>query len=338
MQFRHSVCCFSSGSDPQHKLVLLEVTNRCNFRCSYCHVDFDLHQDSLLGERRLAEVLEELSALRFSALILSGGEPLLYPHLEAVLQRATALGFGVDLCTNGMLLTESRVTWLRKYLSRITVTLDTFAEETFDRMKGVRHAFRKCIAGLERLLASGFAVNVTIVPTALNAHQLAHTVQYLYTLGVKSIAVLKLYEGAKSRAVAPGQGSGPELERRILSAIDPFDDQALRISAKGFFLQGPDIGECRAGESVFGIDAKGFLLPCILLRQERPEWDLKRRRVSEALESMAAFVAEKRRLACPGCEHDASCRKGCLGSGYIQSGTLEPDVRCPLPGGEELLS
>jgi radical SAM protein with 4Fe4S-binding SPASM domain len=335
MQFRHSACCFSSGSDPQHKLVLLEVSNRCNFQCSYCHVDFDLHQDSLLGEHRTTEVLEELRALQFSSLVLSGGEPLLYPQLESVLQRATALGFDVDLCTNGTLLTEDRVAWLRRYLNRITVTLDTVDEETFDRMKGSRHAFQKCVAGLARLLASGFAVNVTIVPTALNVHQLAHTVEYLYALGVRSIAVLRLYEGPKSQAVTLGQGRALDLEQRILSAINPFRDQALRVSAKGFFLQGPDIGECRAGESVFGIDAKGFLLPCLLLRQERQDWDLKRRSVSEALDSMAAFVAEKRRLPCPGCKYDATCRKGCLGSGYLRSGALEADIRCPLHGDEE---
>ena len=117
----------------------ISVTDRCNFRCTYC-MPFDEYvwiarQEILTFEEieRLARIFIGLGVERIR---LTGGEPLLRKDLHRLVERLAALGGLQDLCltTNGALLAEQAPLLKAAGLKRINVSLDTLDPEKFKRI------------------------------------------------------------------------------------------------------------------------------------------------------------------------------------------------------------
>lgn len=105
--------------------VYIEITNRCNLACDFCHgTKRPLGTIPPEDFRRIAEKLRgETSYLYLHVL----GEPLLHPQLKELLAIAGELGFRVCLVTNGTLLHKRREELLAaKSLHKVSVSLHSF--------------------------------------------------------------------------------------------------------------------------------------------------------------------------------------------------------------------
>ncbi len=90
---------------PVRPVVIWNLTRRCNLTCKHCYaLSADHAYPGELDEAQMLAVLDDLKAYGVPALILSGGEPLLSPHLWPVARRARELGFHLGLSTNGTLI------------------------------------------------------------------------------------------------------------------------------------------------------------------------------------------------------------------------------------------
>ena len=161
----------------------ISVTDRCNFRCTYCM------PAELFGERY--EFLPRSEILRFEEiervarlalecgaekLRITGGEPLLRAELPSLVQRLAALPGGADLAltTNGVLLPEAAPALARAGLRRISVSLDSLDPGVFLRMNGGKLAVERVLAGIAAAEAAGFApikINC-VVQRGVNDHTL----------------------------------------------------------------------------------------------------------------------------------------------------------------------
>lgn len=171
---------------PLHDL-RISVTDRCNFRCSYCMPKevFDrdykfLPQTSLLSFEEITRVARLFVAHGVGKLRLTGGEPLLRKHLEVLVaqlsQLRTADGRALDitLTTNGSLL-ERKARALRDAgLKRITVSLDALDDTVFRRMNDVDFPVADVLRGIDAALAVGLAplkMNM-VVKRGTNEHEI----------------------------------------------------------------------------------------------------------------------------------------------------------------------
>ena len=105
--------------------VYIEITNRCNLACDFCHgTKRPLGTMPPEDFRRIAEKLRgETSYLYLHVL----GEPLLHPQLKELLAIAGELGFRMCLVTNGTLLHKRREELLAaKSLHKVSVSLHSF--------------------------------------------------------------------------------------------------------------------------------------------------------------------------------------------------------------------
>jgi cyclic pyranopterin phosphate synthase len=139
----------------------ISVTDRCNFRCTYCmpaevfgrDYAFLPHAEVLTYEeiRRLAAIAVELGVRK---LRITGGEPLVrrsLPDLIAMLaELRTPDGERVDLTltTNGSALRPLAGPLAEAGLGRITVSLDSLDDETFRRMNGVDFPVSRVLDGI----------------------------------------------------------------------------------------------------------------------------------------------------------------------------------------------
>jgi GTP 3',8-cyclase len=117
----------------------ISVTDRCNFRCSYCmpleKYEWIARREILTFEEiaRLARLFVKLGV---EEIRLTGGEPILRHGLEGLIAQMAQLDGLKDLCltTNASLLTEKALTLAQAGLKRINVSLDTINHDKFLKM------------------------------------------------------------------------------------------------------------------------------------------------------------------------------------------------------------
>ena len=161
---------------PLHDL-RISVTDRCNFRCSYCMPKevFDkqyrfLPHDALLSFEEITRTATAFVALGVRKIRLTGGEPLLRKHLEglvaqlATLRTADGDALDLTLTTNGSLLTRKARALREAGLQRLTVSLDALDDAVFRRMNDADFPVADVLHGIDAALAAGLGpVKVNMV-------------------------------------------------------------------------------------------------------------------------------------------------------------------------------
>jgi GTP 3',8-cyclase len=140
----------------------ISVTDRCNFRCSYCMPKevFDksysfLPQSSLLSFEEITRTARLFVAHGVQKIRLTGGEPLLRKHLEVLIGMLSELrtpdGTPLDLTltTNGSVLAKKAQALKDAGLQRITVSLDALDDAIFRRMNDADFPLAEVLQGIE---------------------------------------------------------------------------------------------------------------------------------------------------------------------------------------------
>ena len=117
----------------------ISVTDRCNLRCVYCMppqgIQLKAHHEILTYEE-ITAVVRAAAALGMRKVRLTGGEPLVRPHVERLVEMVAAVpGIqDISLTTNAVLLDRHASTLSRAGLRRVNVSLDTLRADRFERI------------------------------------------------------------------------------------------------------------------------------------------------------------------------------------------------------------
>lgn len=140
--------------------VRVSLTEACNFCCPYCRPEAITpeSQTNLLSPEEWLVILEAFHQLGIRALRLTGGEPLLYPHLDQLLQKLQDRQWfeDISMTTNGSLLAPRAETLRSLGLQRVNISLDAVEEATFDERTGRTGQLQAVIDGIEASLRAGF--------------------------------------------------------------------------------------------------------------------------------------------------------------------------------------
>jgi len=149
----------------------ISVTDRCNFRCSYCmpRSVFGpgfrfLPASEILSFEEIARVARVFVSLGVQKLRLTGGEPLLRRDLPKLIELLPQ-GDEIDLAltTNGSLLAAHAAELARAGLRRVTVSLDSLDDAVFQRMNDAQVPVREVLQGIERAAAIGLEIKINAV-------------------------------------------------------------------------------------------------------------------------------------------------------------------------------
>jgi cyclic pyranopterin phosphate synthase len=160
----------------------ISVTDRCNFRCTYCMPkevfgpDFAfLPHEALLTFEEIERLTRLFVTLGVRKVRLTGGEPLLRRDLERLVAMLAGIE-GVEeiaLTTNGSLLTPAKAKALREAgLTRITVSLDSLDDKVFMAMNDVRFPVSRVLAAIDAAAEAGLRpvkINM-VVKRGVNDH------------------------------------------------------------------------------------------------------------------------------------------------------------------------
>ncbi len=177
----------------------ISVTDRCNFRCSYCMPKEVFHKDypylphgDLLSFEEITRTAQAFVALGVRKIRLTGGEPLLRKNIEVLIAQLAALrtpeGVPLDLTltTNGSLLARKAGALKEAGLQRITVSLDGLDDAVFRQMNDVDFPVAEVLSGIEAAQAAGLTgikVNM-VVKRGTNEDQIVPMARHFKGAGV----------------------------------------------------------------------------------------------------------------------------------------------------------
>jgi cyclic pyranopterin phosphate synthase len=149
----------------------ISVTDRCNFRCTYCMPKTVFGQDYRFMDRKELLTFEELervarvfAGLGVEKIRLTGGEPLLRKELETLVERLRTIdGLDLTLTTNASLLARKAETLRAAGLDRVNVSLDSLDDATFRAMNDVEFPVTRVLEGIEAAAGAGLPVKVNAV-------------------------------------------------------------------------------------------------------------------------------------------------------------------------------
>lgn len=247
------------------KVLFLLMHSFCNIACEYCF--YTTHHESRTKERLLREQMEDvaqkISALGFTSVILTGGDPLhsIYKHdAYLCISLLKKLGMRVIINTSAAYLTDEDLdTIVALDVDRIDVSIDSHDEAIHDAQRG-RHA--DALHAITGLFARGYhKVATTTVVTARNASTLADTVVWLRALGVNDIRM--------QRAFLPGElpkKNDPIMEsmRAASQLVERTHTlQYVNLTSHAQRYRGALPGaSCRMGKEYFVCGAGGEITPC----------------------------------------------------------------------------
>ena len=165
----------------------ISVTDRCNFRCSYCmpkevfNKDYPyLPHSDLLTFEEITRIAGQFVAHGVRKIRLTGGEPLLRKNIEILIGQLAALRTvdgkppDITLTTNGSLLARKAVALKAAGLQRVTVSLDGLDDAVFRSMNDVDFPVAEVLKGIEAARQAGLGpikVNM-VVKRGTNDHEI----------------------------------------------------------------------------------------------------------------------------------------------------------------------
>ena len=166
----------------------ISVTDRCNFRCTYCMPkevfgkDFQfLERSQLLSFGEIHRMVRLFRDQGVEKIRITGGEPLVRRKLERLIEMLAYWDdLDLTLTTNGSLLKDKARDLHSAGLKRITVSLDSLDDTVFRAMNDVDFPVHKVLEGIEEAATVGLSpikINM-VVKRGVNDHDVVRMARY----------------------------------------------------------------------------------------------------------------------------------------------------------------
>ena len=266
----------------------LSLTNRCNFRCDYCHIPLQ-HRDELSTAEWFGAI-DELHAGGMGRASLIGGEPLLRKDAGAIVGHLKSRGVHVSMNTNGWFIPD-RIDEVAE-LDLACVTLD--GPEAVHDAQRHRGSYARVLRAIEVLRSRGIPVVTMTVVTAAGVDHVEHVLEVAQSYGIRAWFQLE-HDAAMdvSAPIAPAIAHArvgqlarhlSDLKRRGLPVGNSF--QVLDQQGAERILTSCD--QCWAG-SYFGyVFSDGTVSQCLLTQKQAPQSNGRERGYLRAFEELAA--------------------------------------------------
>jgi len=243
-------------------IAMWAITTRCNCRCYFCKVwRKPVIEPTLEQAMQTIDILDRMGCYSLS---ITGGEPLLYPHLTEVINYAHEKGFIVQINTNGSTLAEN-VSGISK-ADLITISLD-YPSEEHDKVREHRRLFHKVLRGATACRRANLRVDLSAL---LVGRQDIVELCNIAKLFNASLVLSYPETGGSLHADSWELPSKQWLTECFISALAlkdegyPIFNTVLGLrDAIQYLNSGKRSIPCFAGESIIYIDWGGRVYPCL---------------------------------------------------------------------------
>lgn len=140
-------------------------TSTCNFRCRHCYLNEKSFADSFyLDVDKWKTVLDDLANRGLMSIVVTGGEPLMYPYILELLDYADSKKIKIQLLTNGALINDQIIEHVKKYYRfSIQISLDGSSAESSELQRGDKGSFNRVVKNIKKMTDCGINVVIAMV-------------------------------------------------------------------------------------------------------------------------------------------------------------------------------
>lgn len=260
------------------------INNSCNLKCIHCYPDSGTGCRQELTNDDFRKLIDNLKGMHFHRTFLSGGEPILDNNFYKYLQIAKHISDEVFLCSNGTLLSESKLNELiDNGINGIVLSCQAIDPDMAYKIYGNENVPNLVYAAIKRIQKLNISLSVEISLMKQNVQYLDNIIEKLISLGIKSLSFKRLLPVGRgdSIEIALSKEENYEILKKIyhwqatntdirFNVHDPLygtilyehlgefsSNESMQKWLRGF--------SCRAGTRWIGIDPSGNVSPCPIL-------------------------------------------------------------------------
>lgn len=261
------------GNGYNLRQIRVELTHDCPLNCLHCSACASNSNPSQLPMERVISVINEFARMGGKEVVITGGEPLVYPGLLKVLESSNTARLKSILYTSGatrerrecICINNEELVRMKPLLSRIVFSLYSPSEERHNRITQTDNSFEITLNAVRKSINLGIPTDIHFVPMKINYGDLPGVAELCYILGVQKIRVL--------RFVPHGRGKG--YANDLLPTVNDYRIFAQLIEmTKRIYPGFLDIGAafsalissvsnaCSAATGKIVVTADGYIAPC----------------------------------------------------------------------------
>ncbi|MCX5638729.1 MAG: radical SAM protein [Planctomycetota bacterium] len=318
----------------------IELSRRCNLRCVYCYANAGERLPEELSLSEILDVLNQASEMGVrTAVIVGGGEPLLYDALPEILRHTSDLGMKTVMFTNAIGMDRTSARNLFDLRVSVIAKLNTLDSEKQDLLAGgINGSFEVMMKGIENLLSVGYGntspimMGIHTVICSLNYNDIPNLWRW-----IRQHNLFPYFETLKNqgRAADKRLAVSREALHTLFNCLLEIDEHEFGYS---WVPHPPLVGwSCQQHFYSCYVTSQGDVQPCSGLpitvgnvRTERLQ-DIVRKDLFLRLRDMPKNINKQ----CANCDLHKTCY-GCRASAYELCGDpFAPDPNCWLTTGDD---
>ena len=238
----------------------IEFNRQCNYRCPYCYAGESQSAEDY-DPRVVDESIEQAAELGAKKIVILGGEPLLYRDIRRRIERINGLGMGVEIFTNGSLMTDELAKFFYDHGCRVVVKFNSNDPERHDRLTGVKNSKEKAIRAFTLLQAAGYPVDMLCASSVISSENIDEIVDMW--IKMREFGVTPYFEimTPQGRLLDNRKLEVDPMElKRVFSEICEYD----RRHGYEWEAQPPLVGsKCLRHKYSALVNARGDVFPCV---------------------------------------------------------------------------
>ena len=345
---------FMRKASRQHRPIsgTFELSPICNFNCKMCYVHRKKSELDAMGKKILPpsfwiDLAKKAADNGMLYLLLTGGEPFLYPGFKEVYDAVSKMGFIISINSNGSLITDEWVDYLIKQPpSRLNITLYGGSDETYEKICGVKNGYTMATKAILKLKEAGINVKLNTSQTPTNVCDINKIIDFSdeHELILGSATYMFPPVRRDETSVGHNHRFTPEQMAEVDMHVFKsqwseagFNKYVTNIKERKCLIPGMDIPcegtegtklLCRAGTAAFWTTWEGDITPCGMMPV--PKVSLLEHDFMDAW-NILVDETSKIRLApeCKECECKDICH-ACAGMAYAENAdfTKKPEYLC----------
>lgn len=307
-----------------------ELSPVCNFTCRMCYIRKTKDQlvkegKALIPWESWLKLAKECRDAGMLYLLLTGGEPFIYPGFKELYRELHKMGFLISINTNGTLIDDKTVEWLKETAPhRINITLYGTSAETYEKICGSGKSYDRVVETILKLKEAGIQVviNASMIPE--NQADLEEIIEFGKKHDIATRVATYMFppvrrdsEESDSRFTPQEAAAIYHRKQRCSLNSDQYNaflqEQVNRIGDRKDLEQEEIWGSnleymrCRAGRSTFWISWEGKMTACGMVEFPRTEYPFEKAFKDCWMDLTNAVRSTKVMSQCNRCEKKEIC-------------------------------
>lgn len=178
-----------------------QINSECNLGCLHCCEEAGHSIPHEMNREEIFSFLEQIVDLNIPYVALSGGEPMLHPHLFEICEFLRKHNTSLKVETNGEFIDESVAAKIGRLKFRsVQISLDGATPSTHEKLR-LSGDWNKAVSACRFLIKAGVNTEIVFVPTKFNIHEVGELIDFAYSLrvyGVYTGKIMRIGRAAKN--------------------------------------------------------------------------------------------------------------------------------------------